>query len=64
VNSKSTKVSDEEFVNLQKEMEGVPYKPGVGSLMYAMVATRADISFAVSTVSQLCQRSVHCFGWP
>ena len=41
-----------EFGNLQREMEGVPYKAGIGSLMYAMVATRANIAFAVSTVSQ------------
>jgi hypothetical protein len=30
----------------------VPYKSAVGSLMYAMVATRADLTFAISTVSQ------------
>ena len=28
-------------------MEGVPYKAGVRSLMYAMLATRADIASAV-----------------
>ena len=38
-------------MNVQREMEGVPYKAGVGSLMYAMMATRADITFAVSTMS-------------
>ena len=32
-------------------MEGVLYKFGVGSLIYAMVATMADIAFAVSTMS-------------
>ena len=37
---------------MQREMEGVSNKAGVGSLMYAMVATRANIAFAVSTVSQ------------
>ena len=38
-------------MNVQREMEGVSYKARVGSLMYALVATRADIAFAVSTVS-------------
>jgi hypothetical protein len=52
MNSKLLKLSDEEFVGVQKKMEGVPYKAGVGSLMYAMMATRAHISFAVNTVSQ------------
>jgi hypothetical protein len=51
VNSKLLKLSDEEFVNVQRKMEGIPYKAGVGSLMYAMVAMRVDISFVVSTVS-------------
>ena len=38
-------------------MESVPYKSIVGSLMYAMVATRADISFAVSTVSEFISKA-------
>ena len=38
-------------------MEGVPYKAGVRSLVYAMVAMRADIAFAVSTVSQFISRT-------
>ena len=53
VNSKLLKLSDEEFVNVQRKIEGVPYKARVGSLMYAMMATRADVAFAVSTVSQI-----------
>jgi hypothetical protein len=36
---------------VQREMEGVTYKAIVGFLMYAMMATRADIAFTVSTVS-------------
>ena len=40
VNSKLLKFSDEEFVNVQREMEGGLYKARVGSLMYAMVAMR------------------------
>ena len=33
-------------------MKNVPYQSAVGSLMYAMVATRPDIAFAVGNVSQ------------
>ena len=43
VNSKLLKLLDEKFVNVQRKMENVPNKAGVGSLMYAMVATRADL---------------------
>ena len=32
-------------------MKSVPYAPAVGSLMYAMVATRPDISHAVGVIS-------------
>ena len=39
-----------------QEMQGVPYKKAVGLLMYAMVATRADIAFAVSVVSQFISK--------
>jgi hypothetical protein len=38
------------------EMRGVPYKEAVGSLMYAMVATRPDLAFVVSLVSQFMSR--------
>ena len=51
-NFKLFKKLDEEFGNVQREMEGVPYKAGVGSLMYAMLATRADIAFTMNTGSQ------------
>jgi hypothetical protein len=57
VNAKLLKLSVEEFEALASEMEGVPYKSGVGSLMYAMVATRADLAFAVSMVSQFMSRA-------
>ena len=40
-----------------KTFDGVSYKTGVGSLMYAMVATRASISFAVSVVSQFMSKA-------
>ena len=33
-------------------MRRVPYREAIGSLMYAAVATRPDITFAVSTLSQ------------
>ena len=35
-----------------EEMKNVPYQSAVGSLMYAMLGTRPDISFAVGAVSQ------------
>jgi hypothetical protein len=38
-------------VEEQEAMKGVPYSSGVGTLMYAMTATRPDIAFAVSTLS-------------
>ena len=40
--------SDDEKV----EMAKVPYASAVGSLIYAMVATRPDIAFAVGVVSR------------
>ena len=57
VNVKLLKLSVEEFEAIEGEMDGVPYKSGVGSLMYAMVATRADLAFAVSMVSQFMSRA-------
>jgi hypothetical protein len=36
-------------------MAKVPYRQAIGSLMYASVATRPDISFAVSTLSQFLE---------
>ena len=57
VNSKLLKQSVEKFGKVQREMEGVPYKAGIRSLVYAMVAMRADIAFAVSTVSQFISRT-------
>jgi hypothetical protein len=51
-NLRLLKLSDEEFGNVQRKMEGVPYKAGVGSLIYAMLVMKADIAFVVSIVSQ------------
>jgi hypothetical protein len=56
-NFKLLKLSDEEFGNVQKEMEGVPYKTAVGSFMYVMVGTRPNLAFAVSTVSQFMAKA-------
>jgi hypothetical protein len=36
-------------------MQRVPYREAIGSLMYASVATRPDITFAVSTLSQFLE---------
>ena len=33
-------------------MSKIPYASAVGSLMYAMIATRPDIAFAVGVVSR------------
>jgi hypothetical protein len=57
VNVKLLKLLVEEFEGIESEMEGVPYKSGIGSLMYAMVATRADLAFVVSVVSQFMSRA-------
>jgi hypothetical protein len=33
-------------------MKNMPYREAIGSLMYAAVATRPDIAFAISALSQ------------
>lgn len=38
--------------DMRAEMAKIPYASAVGSLMYAMVATRPDIAFAVGVVSR------------
>ena len=50
------KLLDEEYEKHLQEMQGIPYKEAVGSLMYAMVATRADLAFAVSVVNQFMSK--------
>ncbi len=55
MNSKLLKLTEEEFQGIQEEMQGIPYKAGVGSLMYAMVGTRPDLAFLVSMVSMVSQ---------
>ena len=49
---KLVKLTNEEYDVDAPKMASVPYKSAVGSLMYAMVATRADLAFAISMVSQ------------
>ena len=56
-NSILSKLAGEQFENLQREMEGFPYKAGVGSLMDETVAMRNNIAFAVSTMSQFMSRA-------
>lgn len=51
-NLKLMKLTDEEYAEVEHQMQGIPYKAAVGSLMYAMVGTRMDLAFAVSVVSQ------------
>ena len=50
------KLSEEEYDQHLHEMQGIPYKEVVGSLMYAMVATRPDLAFGVSMVSQFMSK--------
>ena len=38
-------------------MKSVPYAPVVGSLLYAMVATRPDISHVVGVISRFIDNS-------
>jgi hypothetical protein len=57
VNSKLLKLTEEEFQGIEEEMQNIPYKAAVGSLMYAMVGTRPDLAFPVSMVSQFMLRA-------
>ena len=56
MNSKLLKLSDEEFGIVQRKIEGIQYKAGIGSVMYAMMATRADIACAVRPMSQFMSK--------
>ena len=38
------------------KMQGIPYKKVVELLMYAMVATKANVAFVVSVVSQFMEK--------
>jgi hypothetical protein len=50
------KLSEEEYEEHSHEMKDIPYQEAVGSLMYAMVATRPDLAFAVSVVSRFMSK--------
>ena len=50
------KFSEEEYEEYSHEMKDIPYQEEVGSLMYAIVATRPDLAFAVSMVSQFVSK--------
>ncbi len=52
VNSKLVKLTDEEYAQEAQSMSEAPYKQAVGSLMYAMIATRPDLAYPISVVSQ------------
>jgi len=54
------KLSSKQCPQSLKEEEGmsrVPYASVVGSLMYAMVCTRPDLVYAISTVSRFMSNS-------
>ena len=36
----------------QKRMSGIPYASAIGSIMYAMICTRPDVSYALSICSR------------
>jgi hypothetical protein len=46
--------SPESLADIAK-MKHIPYREAVGSLMYASMGTRPDITFAVSTVAQFLE---------
>ncbi len=57
LNSKLLKLMEEEFQGIQEEMQGIPYKVAVGSLMYAPPHT------AGSCIPDEHGESIHVKGW-
>jgi hypothetical protein len=53
VNSKLLKLLDEEFGNVQGELQGIPYNVGVEIFMYAIMGTNIDLTFVVSIMRNL-----------
>ena len=51
VNSKLVKLTEEEYALEAQSMTKVPYKQVVGSLMYAMIASRRDLAYPISCLS-------------
>jgi transposase InsO family protein len=53
---KLTEEMSPKTIGEEREMARVPYRSAVGALMYAMVATRPDIAYAVGAVSRFASR--------
>ena len=45
-------------------MSNIPYQSAVGAIMYAMLGTRPDIAFAITTLSQFSSNPGPNIGWP
>jgi len=50
VHLKLVKLTDEEYEGVKAKMQDLPYKEVVVSLMYSIVATRADLAYPMSVV--------------
>lgn len=59
-NSKAVYTSIDSYENIKPALDGeamadqLEYQKAVGSLMYAMTATRPDLAFAIGKYSQFC----------
>ncbi len=54
VNMKLSKQQCPSSEDERNKMLGIPYQSAVGALMYAMLGTRPDIAYAITTLSQYC----------
>ena len=50
------KLLEEEYKEHLHKMKDIPYQEAVGSLMYAMEATRPDLAFAISVVRRFMSK--------